>query len=379
MPRMIRTEGDTRTLDRRQAVERLGGLAIVAALGCHGVGRRELPAEEIATTGRPPADDRVRRLLGYAALASSAHNSQPWRVRLAQPGQLVLLRDVTRRLPAVDPNDRELTLSLGAFLENLVQGGSALGLACEVVPMAGDGDEVATVHLTSVAPSANANDTLEAITRRRIVRSGYREAAIALADVKSMLAAAGDAQLFTRGSREWLQLRDGTIEANRLQAARDEAQRELASWIRWRDDDVRARRDGLTAESMEIGGVAGWWVRHRYTAATVMTPDFRKRGVETAERQASAGGGWLVITSADDGRPSRLDAGRRYERLLLSLRGLGIAAHPMTQMLEEPATRAELEGSLGVGGTIQFLLRVGYVERYPEPVSVRRPVDWFLV
>jgi len=26
----------------------------------------------------------------------------------------------------------------------------------------------------------------------------------------------------------------------------------------------------------------------------------------------------------------------------------------------------------------QFLLRVGYLKRYPEPVSLRRPVNWFV-
>lgn len=50
----------------------------------------------------------------------------------------------------------------------------------------------------------------------------------------------------------------------------------------------------------------------------------------------------------------------------------------MTQMLEEPQTRSGLEQALGVDGTVQFLLRTGYVDRYPDPVSLRRPVEWFL-
>ena len=366
-------------LGRRQAVGRLGGLAVVAALGCHGVRRVDLPADDASAAPPPAPDASIRRVLGYAALASSAHNSQPWRVRPESADRLVLLRDVTRRLPAVDPADRELMLSLGAFLENLAQAGTALGLPCDIVPVEGETDEVATIHLGAAAPGPTARRTLDAISRRRILRSGYRDEAIASDHVAAMLASAGEARFYARGSREWSLLRDGTIAANRLQAARDDAQRELASWIRWRDDEARTKRDGLTPESLEIGGVAGWWVRRRYTSASVMSPAFRKRGVETAERQASAGGGWLVLTGSGTTRASLLDAGRRYERLLLSLRGLGIAAHPMTQILEEAETRRGLEASLGVSETIQFLLRVGYVERYPEPVSVRRPIDWFLV
>ena len=65
-------------------------------------------------------------------------------------------------------------------------------------------------------------------------------------------------------------------------------------------------------------------------------------------------------------------------RLFLKVRPRGVALHPMTQILEEPATRTEFARSLGVGG-VQFLLRVGYVTDYPPPVSLRRPVDWFVV
>jgi len=376
-------EGEPRAgetlLSRRAAMARLGGLAIVTAAACRGVQRQDVAGEPIADGARPMQGDRVRRLLGFSALASSAHNSQPWRVRQVSTHELLLLRDRTRRLPAVDPNDRELVLSLGSFLENLAQASGALGYACDLVPIDGAGDEMATIRLADASPDPDAKGALARITRRRILRSGYRDRAIAPAHVRAMLAAAGNATFCARGSRECSLLRDGTIEANRLQAARDDAQRELASWIRWRADDVRTRRDGLTAESMEIGGVAGWWVRHRYTAASVMTPAFRTRGVQNATRQASAGGGWIVVASGDSSRAALLDAGRRYERLLLSLRDLGLAAHPMTQMLEEPATRAGLESSLGVSATIQFLLRVGYVDNYPEPVSVRRPVEWFLI
>lgn len=48
--------------------------------------------------------------------------------------------------------------------------------------------------------------------------------------------------------------------------------------------------------------MAGWWVRTRDTAASVMTPGYRNRGLATATEQAKAGGGWLVITSADGSR-----------------------------------------------------------------------------
>lgn len=368
------------SLDRRAALARIGALALVAGttVACGGVVREDLPGLPGSTENDPgTAAEPLMRALGYAALASSAHNSQPWRVRRERSDRIVLLGDPSRRLPAVDPTDREFTLSLGAFLENLAQASGALGLDAAITPLP-DGDAVATVQFTPRAARADAPEVLDAIRRRRVVRSGHRDTPLTAEHARELMSTSGRAEWFVRGTREHDLLREGTIEANRLQTARDDAQRELAEWIRFKDDDARTKRDGLTPASMEITGVAGWWVRTRYTAATVMTPAFRERGLATATDQANAGGGWLVLTSDDNSREALLDAGRRYQRVLLTLRALGVAAHPMTQMLEEPETRAGLERALGVDGVLQFLLRVGYVDRYPEPVSMRRPVAWFM-
>jgi len=66
------------------------------------------------------------------------------------------------------------------------------------------------------------------------------------------------------------------------------------------------------------------------------------------------------------------------QRLFLKVRERNIAIHPMTQILEEPSTRLTLNSSIGMSGKIQFILRTGYLNDYPPPVSLRRPVSWFV-
>jgi nitroreductase len=63
-------------------------------------------------------EPRLRFLLGYAILAPSSHNTQPWRFRLRGP-TLDLLADRRRALPVVDPEDRALVISCGAALGHL--------------------------------------------------------------------------------------------------------------------------------------------------------------------------------------------------------------------------------------------------------------------
>ena len=73
-----------------------------------------------------------------------------------------------------------------------------------------------------------------------------------------------------------------------------------------------------------------------------------------------------------------LETGKRMQRLFLKVREKKIAIHPMTQILEEAPTRQLLNQSIGISDNIQFILRMGYLKNYPEPVSLSRPVDWFV-
>src|SRR5829696_7578988 len=62
--------------------------------------------------------DVLRFALRYAVLAPSSHNSQPW-LFYVDGNAVEIYADHTRRLPVVDPDDRELVMSCGAALYNL--------------------------------------------------------------------------------------------------------------------------------------------------------------------------------------------------------------------------------------------------------------------
>jgi hypothetical protein len=50
--------------------------------------------------------------------------------------------------------------------------------------------------------------------------------------------------LFNAGVQEGRSLSEETLEANRLQTTREDAQAELAEWMRWTAADGRAHRTG---------------------------------------------------------------------------------------------------------------------------------------
>lgn len=46
--------------------------------------------------------EEIARILGYAALSPSGHNTQPWIVKIQSPSELVIQSDKTRWLLEVD-------------------------------------------------------------------------------------------------------------------------------------------------------------------------------------------------------------------------------------------------------------------------------------
>ena len=50
----------------------------------------------------------------------------------------------------------------------------------------------------------------------------------------------------------------------------------------------------------------------------------------------------------------------------------------MSQILEEK-TKEKVNSLLNIDQPIQFIIRTGYLNKYKKPVSIRRPVEWFII
>ena len=220
---------------------------------------------------------------------------------------------------------------------------------------------------------------IKKIKNRRTVRSNYLDDVLKKEDVNYLFS---DEKKFFNfiqsGSKEYKYLNEQTIEANRIQSYRDAAEKELSDWIRFSTKDAQKNMDGLSTASMEIEGISGFIVRNFYNKNSVMKDSFKDRSVDNVIKQISQSAGWLLITSKDESVAGLLETGKRMQRLFLKVREKGVAIHPMTQILEEPSTKQALNQSIGINDSIQFILRIGYLKNYPEPVSLRRPVDWFV-
>jgi nitroreductase len=128
--------------------------------------------------GAPPSV-RARYLLRYAILAPSANNLQPWKFRIA--GETIhVLADTTRWSEIGEAGRRELFISLGCAIENLIVAADHFGYTCRVdyePPRDADTpDIVASVTIRPAlagAPRQRSAGLFAGLTSRHMLRGSF--------------------------------------------------------------------------------------------------------------------------------------------------------------------------------------------------------------
>jgi len=373
----------TGEITRRDFLKGLGACSALIAgtpflFSCSGVTRAGLQAERPTVRPIPGIDRRTAGILSYASLAPSGHNAQPWYVRNAGPCRFMIGLDQARRLPAVDPSNRESLISIGAFIENLNISAAASGLRAEVEPVASDAS-AGDIAIVTLKESNPVDYPLNKISLRRTVRNGFRQQEIRWETLSGITGHMKESvHYFPRESAHGKCIAENAVQAFREQTGQDDAQKELSRWIRFSSREAEKHLDGLTPESMEIQGIAGWYARNFMSSSDVMKDSFRRTGIDLTAAYARQGSGWLVITGKGNSPADLIETGRAFERFLLEVRERKIAVHPMNQILEVESRRKDLFSRHGPGFIPHLILRIGYIDTYPDPVSLRRPVARFV-
>lgn len=323
-------------------------------------------------TSAPTVDD-IRTVVGLATLAPSVHNSQPWHFRWNGTA-LDVREDLTRSLPVLDPTGRERLISCGAAVLYAELALAELGWAVRTELLPADGDDAVLARLVVTGrctPTDAEHALLGAVVRRATDRDPYDTRPVPLAVLDALRAA-----VEIEGG--WLRVIDpdhDEVALDVLLSRADAAQRRdpayLAELAAWRTD---------TGDT----GVPTGGLPHVPPAERASTLALRDFDAGTADPQQSAADeppsaehpAVVVLGTDGDSRLGWLVAGRATGRLLLTTTVEGLAAQPLTAVLEVPAARERLRSALGALGRPQMVLRLGYGTR--GPVSHRLPVEQVL-
>lgn len=306
-----------------------------------------------------------------ARLAPSVHNTQPWLFHAAGD-VLTLSRDPSRRLPALDPDARQQTISCGAalYLARLalrLQGFDAL---VEQPSSFGDERVIARIRAVPGSPVTAEELVLEHAARSRHTQRGMFENRALPGDVVAAMRGAAQEQ------GAWVRVLGDSDEQVTLAVllARAEAaetddtgyREELATWTH----RPPGTGDGVPQHALPDTHDRGSTLKLRdFSPADAGDQDVETDPAPPVAEHVLA----IVLGTVGDGVDDWLTAGQALVALLLRAVIDGVQASPLGQVVDQPWSRRRLASELRVVGQPQMVLRVGHA--FPGPATPRRPVD----
>ncbi len=322
--------------------------------------------------------EALEQAVAAATKAPSVHNTQPWRFRIDGDG-VACFADFSRQLPVLDPTRRQLYVSCGAALHHLTVALRAAGYD-SAIEYAGDAEPagdaavpIATVQV-SLGPPASAADVAlaAAINERHTQREPFADRKVEHAALARLRHAAE-----TQGA--WLAILDSREDqitlavllnhADQAELSNPDYQRELHNWRR-----TEPATDGIPTSALPEAGERHTEVPVRDFTAGDPDPDQPTTNPAATPRDERPA---LLILGTDADSPTQwLHAGQALSALLLDATTAGLRASMLGQVIDLPATRAQLRTLLRLIGEPQMVLRIGYGPA--APATPRRPLTEIL-
>lgn len=320
----------------------------------------DIASHQFPRTGEE--SDRLRFLIGYAVLAPSTRNTQPWQFRIGGAAIEVLI-DQSRWQRVADPDQRELHISIGCAIENLSVAAAHFGyrVAVDCLASCQDPAVVARVRLAphEVPAPAIGDPRFDAITRRHTNHGAYDGRALAAEDRQALAGVAVDPGL-------------------RLDWIADDHGRRAVDDLVMRADAVLFSRPEFRHELGQVIGSGAFgtpWLLatlERFAVAYLTPP----RLIAAADRRIVASAPAVAVISArTDSREAQIRVGQVLERLYLEATLRGVSLQPISQLIACGETASDLAALLPEPTWHPLQpLRVGYA-REPRIHTPRRPLE----
>jgi len=316
----------------------------------------------------PHGDDSRQKLtflLRSAILAPSSHNTQPWQFAVSDDG-IRLFADKARWLQVADADQRELHISLGCALENLLVAAEHFGYGHQVTyfPEPADENLVAAVTLTAGGepPDVRPIELFDAIPHRHTNHNIYEERPIpagAQARLQACCNQAGLSLYLTNDAEIKRQVDEMIVRADAIQFADPAWREELGYWM----------GQGVFGTS---------WLMSKMSQLAVTYLNLGKGLAKKDSELLMSAPVLAVIGSQADDRTAQVQAGQVFERVSLMATALDIHVHPMSQILEIPEFKSQVAELIPEPDVVpQHTFRLGYAE--PEDHSPRRPLEDVLI
>lgn len=298
--------------------------------------------------------NQLQKVLEAARLSPSSHNTQPWAVKINKTSQeLTIGYDPNRRLPVGDPENRELYISLGCFIQTTLYACKDRGLEA-VYRYTGKGPED-IARITFEKNSRNGNEWLSAIENRRSDRRLYEHKPLNEESLKLLRGLKYEkANLIIIDDPEKIAFLAKMTRESTYRIMSDQAFRnELSSWVR---HNWTKQPDGMPGYAQGIPGplslIGSWFVKNM----KVVPSDQAKKDAKRVKNSAAIG---LICTNVQT-LESWIDTGRLYVDACLAAEKFGIKTAGVSAPIIDEITNKKIVDELKLSKRPLTLIRFGY-------------------
>jgi nitroreductase len=308
-----------------------------------------------------PREEQLKFALRYAILAPSNRNTQPWKFAVSRD-QVTLHADSARWQRVADPLKRELYLSLGCALENLLVALEHFGIGYLVTRAPGAEDESVAAQIAildqPVASPFRPAGLFKAIRRRHTHHGRYLKRAVGASALRKLMDCKAEHDLnllFTPDAPIKRAVDRLMLEGDARAFANPRYRKELADCI-------------------GEGSFGGPWLlslAQEFAVAHLGVHKAVARGDHAALMSSPVLG---LISGRSASEEARIKAGQLLERLYLVATTLGLHMQPVSQLLEVESVRVKFSKLFRAGGVPLMPFRLGYAAT-PGHLTPRRALE----
>lgn len=297
----------------------------------------------------------LNEFVSYGNKAPSSHNAKMWDVRInSEEKSIILGIDEEKTLPAIDSNNREAWISLGAFCQNIKLIAKDYGYNANILKI----DNTVKIYFDLIDTVSMRNNTYaKLINNRHTLRKGFKKDAIDSL-IYPIQQKHSELIYLKNGSYLFDELVSQSKEANYQQINSSDRRMELAFWINFEKD----RASGINLKNLGLNFFERQFfrcfVREKYFYDSKL---IRENYVTKTNSLYDKGAGFLLITSQGNNEYSWFNSGILLEEVWIQLTALYINVQPMSQIIEEEPYYSQLKKILNINGEIQMVLRIGKI------------------
>jgi nitroreductase len=303
-------------------------------------------------------------LIQYALLAPSSHNTQPWLFNIRNENSIEIYADQTRWLKIADRDQREMHISIGCALENLLIAARRFGFetTANYFPQSENKNLVAVI-MFSQAEKLIDDELFPFLTSRSTFHGTFLDEKIgadALSEIEKCCTENEIHLYLTNEDKIREKVDDLIVRSDALQFADPEFRKELSYWI-------------------GQGAFGNSWLMAQIGSLAVAYLDLGKSTAKTDRKVLRSAPVLGLITSKENDHISYVKTGQVFERIYLTARKFGLGVRPMSQIVQIPEHKEELRKLISQSQEFPqqpFLL--GYAE-IPDSHTPRRNIDEVLV